>query len=136
MKSLLQLLSLMVLLILPACGSGAPYAAIPIDSEREMVTNVFVTNAQLRRTVRVGRPGVQRVPGANQLKVTVPIRNASRNPLQVRVQVSFLNLQGQPIGDDTNEQAKVISPGMTLNYTVTSISSDARDWKMSIGPNG
>ena len=101
-----------------------------------MVTNVFVTNARLRRSVRVGRANVQRVETTNQLKVTVPIRNMGRKPLQVRVQVNFLNLQGLPIGDDTNEQAEVISPGMTINYTVTSTSSDARDWKMSIGPNG
>lgn len=136
MKLLLQLSSLMALSLLPACGSSAPYAAIPIDSEREMVTNVFVTNARLRRSVRVGRANVQRVETTNQLKVTVPIRNMGRKPLQVRVQVNFLNLQGLPIGDDTNEQAEVISPGMTINYTVTSTSSDARDWKMSIGPNG
>jgi hypothetical protein len=100
------------------------------------MTNVFVTNAQLRRWVRVGRPAVRRVEGSNQLKVTVPIRNITRKPLQVRVQVNFLNLERQPIGDDTNEQTQVISPGMTINHTVTSISSEARDWKMSIGPNG
>ena len=135
MKLLLQLSSLMMLTLLTACGSTAPYAALPIDDNREMMTNVFVTNARLRRSVRVGRAGVQRVEGSNQLKVTVPIRNITRKPLQIRVQVNFLNLQRQPIGDDTNQQAQVISPGMTINHTVTSSSSDARDWKMSIGPN-
>jgi len=135
MKLLLQLSSLMMLTLLTACGSTAPYAALPIDDNREVMTNVFVTNARLRRSVRVGRAGVQRVEGSNQLKVTVPIRNITRKPLQIRVQVNFLNLQRQPIGDDTNQQAQVISPGMTINHTVTSSSSDARDWKMSIGPN-
>lgn len=136
MKTLLLLSSLMALSLLTACGSAAPYAALPISDDRESMTNVFVTNGQLRRWVRVGRPAVRRVEGSNQLKVTVPIRNITRKPLQVRVQVNFLNLERQPIGDDTNEQAQVISPGMTINHTVTSISSEARDWKMSIGPNG
>lgn len=136
MKTLLSLSSLLALSLLTACGSAAPYAALPINDDRESMANVFVTNAQLRRWVRVGRPAVRRVEGSNQLKVTVPIRNITRNPLQVRVQVNFLNLERQPIGDDTNQQTQVISPGMTVNHTVTSISSEARDWKMSIGPNG
>lgn len=136
MKALIKISSLLALSLLPACGSTAPYAALPIDDAREMMTNVHVTNAQIRRWVRVGRAGVQRIEGTNQLKVVVPIRNITRNPLQVRVQTSFLNLERQPIGDDTNEQVQVISPGMTINHTVTSRSSEARDWSMSIGPNG
>ena len=136
MNPLIKLSSLAALAFLTSCGSNAPYAALPIDDAREMLTNVHVTNAQIRRKVRVGRAGVQRIEGSNQLKVVVPIRNITRNPLQIRVQTSFLNLERQPIGDDTNEQVQVISPGMTINHVVTSRSSEARDWNMSIGPNG
>lgn len=136
MNPLIKLSSLAMLAILTSCGSTAPYAALPIDDAREMLTNVHVTNAQIRRKVRVGRAGVQRIEGTNQLKVVVPIRNITRNPLQIRVQTSFLNIERQPIGDDTNEQVQVISPGMTINHVVTSRSSEARDWSMNIGPNG
>ena len=65
----------------------------------------------------------------------VPIRNISSRTLQIRVQTSFLNLQKQPIGDDTNQQVQILSPGMTVTHTVMSGTTAARDWTMRIIPN-
>ena len=99
------------------------------------MTNVVVTNADLREIIRVGRAGVQRIEGTNQLKVIVPIRNISEREQQVRIQVSFLNLEKQPIGDDTNAQVQIIGPGATISHSVTSKLAEARDWVMRIVPN-
>ena len=78
---------------------------------------------------------MQRVETSNQLKVVVPIRNIGGDTLQVRVQTSFLDLERMPIGDDTNQQVQIISPGMTVNHVVVSSKAAARDWTMRIGPN-
>lgn len=122
-------------MLLAACGSTAPYAAIPIENDVEAITNVVVSDSDLRDVIRVGRAGVERVKETDQLKVMVPIRNIGESRVQIRVQVSFLDLQKQPIGDDTNQQVQIISPGMTVNHSVTSTKSQARDWVMRIVPN-
>jgi hypothetical protein len=135
MNKLTQISYVAAIALMAACGGVAPYAAIPIENDAEMVTNIVVTDPDLREVIRVGRPGVQRIEVSNQLKVMVPIRNIGDVGVQVRVQVSFLNLDKQPIGDDTNQQFQIISPGMTVNHTVTSMKSEARDWVMRIIPN-
>ncbi|MFT7537399.1 MAG: putative lipoprotein YajG [Hyphomicrobiaceae bacterium] len=135
MKKLLPLSCLMATMFLASCSSVAPYAALPIENDAEQVSNVVVTNAELRSKLRVGRAGVRRVDGSNQLKVIVPIRNVSENQLQIRIQVSFLDLEKAPIGDDTNSQVQIIGPGETHNHSVTSTMSEARDWVMRIVPN-
>jgi hypothetical protein len=135
MKNLLPLSSLTALLLLGACASTAPFGALPIEDDVEMTTNVVVTNADLHGALRVGRARVERIEGSDQLKVVVPIRNISEDPLQVRVQVSFLDLEKLPIGDDTNSQVQLIGPGDTINHAATSMTKDARDWIMRIVPN-
>jgi len=135
MKKLFSLSCLSTLLCLTACSSTAPYAALSYEDDAEATSNVVITNADLRDVIRVGRAGVQRVEGTNQLKVIVPIRNIDDREQQVRVQVSFLNLEKQPIGDDTNAQVQIIGPGATINHSVTSTMPEARDWVMRIFPN-
>jgi len=94
-----------------------------------------VTDRDLRERVRVGRAGVTRVEGSGQLKVVVPIRNVWEETLQLRVQTSFLDAERRPLGDDTNQQVEILSPGATRNFVVTSTTSDARDWTMRLLPN-
>lgn len=132
---ILSSLCLASFFLLTSCEVTAPYAALPIEDDAEMVTNVVVTDEELREDIRVGRAGVMRVEGTNQLKVVVPIRNVGEGELQLRVQTSFLNLEKQPIGDDTNRRLEIIAPGMTKNHTVISTKAEARDWVMRIGPN-
>ncbi|HEB53818.1 MAG TPA: hypothetical protein ENI87_11250 [bacterium] len=130
------ILPLLLLPMFAACGASvAPYAALPIEDDAEMVSNVVITDAELREVVRVGRPGVERVATSNQLKVMVPIRNIGDSTLQVRVQVSFLDLDKSPIGDDTNARVQLISPGMTITHTALSRTAAARDWTMRIMPH-
>ena len=135
MKKLLSLTCLATILCLSACSSTAPYAALSYENDAEATSNVVVTNSDLRAIIRVGRAGVQRIEGTNQLKVIVPIRNISDREQQVRVQVSFLNLEKLPIGDDTNAQVQIIGPGATISHSVTSTMPEARDWVMRIVPN-
>ena len=135
MKKLLMLSCLTATMFLASCKSVAPYAALPIDNDAEQEVYVVVTSAKLRRGLRVGRAGVRRIEGSNQLKVIVPIRNISKSHLQVRIQVSFLDLEKGPIGDDTNAQVAILGPGKTHNHSVTSSTSEARDWIMRIVPN-
>ena len=135
MKKLLPLSCLLATMLLASCHAVAPYAALPIEDDAEQVANVVVSNSKLREGLRVGRAGVRRVEGTNQLKLIVPIRNVSERELQVRIQVSFLDLEKIPIGDDTNAQVQIIGPGETLNHSVTSTMSEARDWTMRIVPN-
>lgn len=135
MNALLKLASLSALTFFAACGGTRPYAALPIEDDAEMVSNVVITDPDLYDAIRVGRAGVERVEGSNQLKVMVPIRNISDGTLQIRVQTSFLNLEKQPIGDDTNQQVQILSPGMTVTHTALSSKTEARDWTMRIIPN-
>ncbi|MFK7738865.1 MAG: hypothetical protein AB8H80_00980 [Planctomycetota bacterium] len=100
-----------------------------------MTTNVVVSTTGVQDDIRVGRAGVQRIDGSNQLKVLVPIRNISDHTVHIRVQTSFLNLEKQPIGDDTNQQVQILSPGMTINHVAVSKTDEARDWVMRIGEN-
>lgn len=121
--------------LLAACGGPRPYAAVPIEDDAELVSNVVVTTPGLHDVIRVGRAGVERVEGSNQLRVVVPIRNIGGDAVQVRVQVSFLDIQRRPIGDATNQQVQILSPGMTVDHVALSKSDRARDWTMRIIPN-
>ncbi|MCK5944780.1 MAG: hypothetical protein KAI24_22520 [Planctomycetes bacterium] len=135
MNHLLKLATLSALTLTAACGGTRPFAALPIEDDAEMISNVVITDEDLYDAIRVGRAGVERIDTSNQLKVVVPIRNISDGTLQIRVQTSFLNLEKQPIGDDTNQQVQILSPGMTINHVAISSKPQARDWTMRIIPN-
>jgi len=124
-----------LVLLLAACSSAPPYAALPIEDDAEATANVVVADSSLLDVVRIGRTGVERVAGSNQLKVMVPIRNIDDEPILVLVQTSFLDGQKNAIGDDTNQQIKLISPGSTLPVIVLSRTDFAQDWIMRISWN-
>lgn len=134
----LNRLSLLAALTLfaAACSSAPPYAARAIEDDAEMTSNVTVTDAELLDVIRVGtNPLVERVAGTNQLKVVVTIRNIDDEGIQILAQMSFLNAQKQPLGDDTNKQVKLLAPGETITYTATSKSAEARDWQLRLSWN-
>jgi hypothetical protein len=114
-----------------ACSSGPPYAARRIGDGPEL-GNIKVFDSALNDIIEVGPANVDRVPTTNQLKVMVPIRNTSDTPIQIRVQVSFLDGRKLMIGDDTNEQVKLLSPGSTMPHVVMSKQDLAQDWEMTI----
>jgi hypothetical protein len=120
---------------LAGCSSAPPYAALPIEDDAEMESNVVVADKELLDVVRTGRAGVERVPGSNQLRVMVPLRNIDDETIQVLVQVSFLDGRKMPIGDDSNQQVKIIGPGSTMPLTFTSKSDAAQDWTMRVSWN-
>jgi hypothetical protein len=120
---------------LAACSSAPPYAAQPIEDDAEAVSNVVVADDELYDVIRVGRAGVERVPGTNQLKVAVPVRNIDDEAVQLLVQVSFLDTQRNPIGDDTNQQVKLIGPGSTITHVAISKHPEAMDWVLRISWN-
>lgn len=124
----------LALVALAACASP-PYAALSIEADAELESNVVVADGELRDVVRVGRFGVERVAGTNQLKVVVPLRNVDDETIQVLVQTSFLDGQKRPIGDDTNQQVKILGPGMTTMVVVTSKLDTAQDWTMRLAWN-
>jgi len=119
---------------LAACASP-PYTAVSIEADAELESNAVVADGELRDVVRVGRSGVERVAGTNQLKVVVPVRNIDDEPIQVLVQTSFLDGQKRPVGDDTNQQVKILGPGMTTMVVVTSKLETAQDWTMRLAWN-
>jgi hypothetical protein len=123
-----------LLFALAAC-SVPPYPARMIEDDAEEASNVVVADGELLDVVKVGRAGVERVPGSNQMRVMVPIRNIDDEPIQILVQVSFLDGRRMPIGDDTNQQVKLIGPGSTLPVVVTSKQEVAQDWVMRISWN-
>lgn len=125
----------LLLFAFAACSSAPPYAAQPIEDDAEMTSNVVVADDELWDVVRIGRHGVERVPGTNQLKVMVPIRNIDDEPIQILVQVSFLDGKKMPIGDDTNQQVKLIGPGSTMPVTIISKLDTAQDWTMRLSWN-
>ena len=121
------------LVALAACASTAPpYVALPIKASDPSISNVEVTEATLYEILRVGTPVVKRVKGSNQLEVSVPILNIHYEPIQILVQVSYLDHELQPIGDETNRQVKLVSPGETITHTAMSRKAEAQDWLMRI----
>lgn len=122
-------------LALCACSSAPPYAALAIEDDAEATSNVVVTDGELHDVVRIGQAFVERVPGTNQLRVTVPIRNIDDEQIQVLAQMSFLNSRKQPIGDDTNRQVKILAPGDTITYVAISKQAEAADWTLRLGWN-
>lgn len=137
MKSKRLALSVAVLgLVSASCSSAPPYAALAIEDDAEMAANVTVTDGELLDVIRVGtNPLVERVPGTNQLKVVVTIRNIDDEPIQILAQMSFLNAQKQSIGDDTNKQVKLLAPGETITHTAISKMAEARDWQLRLSWN-
>ena len=127
----------LLLLALCACSSSPPYPVRMIGSgDAENMSNVVVLEENLRdMIVMVERANVERVPGSNQLKVMVPLRNISSEQIEVLVQVSFLDGRRAPIGDDTNQRLHLIGPGATLPLTLLSKSDAAQDWTMRISWN-
>jgi hypothetical protein len=65
----------------------------------------------------------------------VPLRNIDDEPIQVLVQTSFLDGQKRPIGDDTNQQVKILGPGTTATVVVLSKQEAAQDWTMRLSWN-
>ncbi|MCU0864625.1 MAG: hypothetical protein MUC36_12580 [Planctomycetes bacterium] len=122
-------------LALAACSSAPPYAALPIEDDAEAISNVVIADDELYDVIRVGRAGVERVPGTNQLKIAVPVRNIDDEGIQVLLQVSFLDSQRNPIGDDTNQQVKLIGPGSTMTHMAISKQAEAMDWVLRISWN-
>ena len=123
-------------LLFAGCSSGPPYAARTIEDDAEMDSNITVTDSELMDVVKVGEmPRVERVPGSNQLKVTVTIRNVDDEPVQILVQTSFLNGNKEPIGDDTNKQVRLLAPFETITHTAISKMAEARDWQMRLSWN-
>jgi len=122
-------------LLFAACGSSPPYAALSIEDDAEMTSNVVVADSELYDVVRIGQPFVERIAGSNQLKVSVPIRNIDDERIQILAQVSFTNERKQPIGDDTNKQVKLIAPGDTVTHVAISKTEQARDWVLRLSWN-
>lgn len=133
MKSI-RPLSVLAAALAAACASP-PYAALSIDVDAELGSNVFVVDGELLDVLRIGRVGVERVAGSNQLKVVVPIRNIDDEEHKILVQTSFLDGMKMPIGDDTNQQVKLLGPGQTLPVVVISKLDTAQDWTMNISWN-
>jgi hypothetical protein len=121
-------------LLLAGC-SAPPYAALPIEDDAELTSNVVVADDDLYDVVRVGRPKVERVPGTDQLKVVVPVRNIDDERIQVLLQISFLDNDRAPIGDDTNKRVQLIGPGATENFMAISKRADTKDWVLRISWN-
>jgi hypothetical protein len=128
-------LALLSLVLAAACSSAPPYDALPIEDDAEMRSNVVVADDELYDVVRVGRAGVSRVPGTNQLKVVVPIRNIDDEAIQILAQMSFLDAQRNPVLDETNQQVQLIGPGTTITHVAMSKHAEAADWVLRLSWN-
>ncbi|HEX5053465.1 MAG TPA: hypothetical protein VFZ65_16930 [Planctomycetota bacterium] len=120
--------------MLAGCSTPSLYA-LSIEDDSRSIDNVEIPDASLHDILRVGNPNVERVPGTNQLKITITIRNIVDEPIQILAQTSFLNRQKQPIGDDTNRQVNLIAAFDTITYTVISKQAEAADWVLRLGWN-
>jgi hypothetical protein len=121
-------------LLVAAC-SAPPYPAFAIENDAEQVSHVVVTDASLHDIIRAGTPLVERTPGGNTLRIVVPLRNIDDNTIQILAQMSFLNGQKAPIGDDSNRQVLTIAPGHTVNFECSSKRQEAVDYTLRLGWN-
>jgi len=127
--------ALPVLALCAGCGSVPPYAAYAIEDDAELTSNIVVADKYLRDVIRVGRPGVTRDPGTDNLRVRVDIRNIEYKPVQVLVQIEFRDREARPIGDATNRQVMTISPGTSVPFESVSVRPDAMDYVVRISWN-
>ena len=118
-------------LSLAACSS-VPYGALPIDERQDPIPNVEIRDTRLYDIVRVGKPIVDRVPGSNQLRVSVQLCNIDQERIQVLAQVTFLDANKQPIGDETNKQVLILASGDVVTHEAISDKTEAVDWVMRI----
>ena len=114
-----------------AC-SAPPYAAYAIEDDAEAVSQVVVGDATLQDVLRAGRPLVERMAPDDNLRVIVPIRNIDDEPIQVLAQMAFLDLQRQPLPDETNRQVLTLAPGMTQNFESISRGRKAADFVLRL----
>lgn len=126
-------LSSCFLLFAVACAGPAPYAALAIENDVEENAAVVITDRTLHAIVRCGRPNLERVPGTNQLRITVPIRNIDDESITVWVQVGFYDGKRAPLGDETSREQRILAPGQTIHYQATSQQETADDFVMRIG---
>ena len=120
------------LLLLAAC-EAPPYAALTVDSDVEMGSQVVVSDPSLRSVVRVvGHPLMERMNPDGQLRVIVQVRNIDLEEIQVRAQFAFLNAQRQPLPDETNSQVRILGAGTTQNVEAISRGRDAADFTLRL----
>ena len=119
-----------LVLLLTACAAR-PYAAFAIENDAELVSNVVVSEASLQDVVRVGEALVERLPGG-ELHVVVPVRNIDYEAIQVLAQISFSDVDRRPVGDTSNNQVKLISPGGTVNMEWISRGREASDYVLRL----
>jgi uncharacterized lipoprotein YajG len=119
------------LLLLAAC-EAPPYAALTIDSDAEMASQVVVSDASLQGVVRVGHPLIERMNPDGQLRVIVPVRNIDQEEIQILAQFAFLNAQRQPLPDETNSQVKILRAGSTMNVEAISRGREAADFTLRL----
>ena len=118
--------------LVAACSSAPAFTARSMKAGAPDVQNVEITSGTLRDMLLVGEPLVKRVKGSNQLEVSVPILNTHYEQIQILVQVAFLDHSLQPLGDETNKQVRLVSPGETITHTAMSRKAEAQDWVMRI----
>lgn len=132
MKCNLRTLLLSAGLVTAACSSAPAFTARSMKAGAPDVQNVEITAGTLRDMLLVGEPVVKRVKGTNQLEVSVPILNTHYEQIQILVQVAFLDHSLQPLGDETNKQVRLVSPGETITHSAMSRKAEAQDWVMRI----
>lgn len=135
MNRSLVLGSALGLLLLSACSSAPPYAAYAIEDDAELGNHVVVSDKSLRDVIRIGHPLVERIPGGDNLRVVVPVRNIDDDPVQVLAQLDFRDRQQRPLGDSTNRQVMTIPAGMTVNVEAISVRADAMDYILRLSWN-
>jgi hypothetical protein len=127
-------LPLGALLLVTACAT-APYAARAIEDDAEQTSSVVVEERSLHSLLRVGKPLLERIPGTDQLRVTVPVRNIGDESIQIRAQMTFLDGKHDPVGDETPRMLQFLQPGHTIYVSATSLRAGAEDFVLRLSWN-
>ena len=121
----------LVTLALSAC-SAVWLPARSIENEVEHVPGVFVRSDTLQDILRAGTPLTERLQPEDFLRVVVPIRNIDIEPVQIVVQVQFLDAHGRTIPGEQQHDVMVLSALGTGNFQAISRGSRAAGFELQL----
>jgi uncharacterized protein YcfL len=85
----------------------------------------------LRLSTAIDRPVTSR-DQANNLIVTVPIRNTGDQVLRIQYRYNFTDEQGRPLPANMAWNPKTLEPGSTERITFNSVSAKAADFQLDL----
>ncbi len=123
--------TLVVLPLIAALAGCSTNVNAPIQPRMDpyLPSQIHMDSEELRGDTAVGTPNLHR-DDSGILFVTVPIRSAIDKTLYVDAYVTWLDRNGQPIGDRMGPRTLVLDPNTPSSVTFNSTTPRAADFQI------